>query len=287
VRAPCLRTADRPGRQVASGGPSASTSAPLSGSSFRRRNPDPGQRSHQCQPRRDPALPGTLAVDAYGRESLDALGCSFAGAVDRDGVVSGWPNRASWKGHALLDDLRAFAPHVSIADDGVCAARAEMAVGVAQDVRDFLSVSFGTGVGGCFVLDRSVRRARSDDARSIGHLRLLGEQHRCVCGWRGCVQTVLCGHALAQADAARHISAPLWDAVERLARWCADVCHQLGLEMVVLSGGSLARGEWIRAALLDVFQREGEAAGVAAIAGSHLVAGPALGALLMLEERTT
>jgi predicted NBD/HSP70 family sugar kinase len=207
--------------------------------------------------------------------------------VDRDGVVSGWPNRVSWKGYALLDDLRAFARHVSIADDGVCAARAEMAVGVAQDVRDFLSVSFGTGVGGCFVLDGSVRRARSDDARSIGHLRLLGEQHRCACGWRGCVQTVLCGPALAQADAARHVSAPLRDAVERLARWCADVCQQLGLEMVVLAGGSLARGEWIRAALLDVFQREGEAVGVAATAGSHLAAGPALGALLMLEERTT
>ncbi len=82
---------------------------------------------------------------------------------------------------ALINDARAF---------GV----AELRFGAGRDVRNFVGLTLGTGIGGVFAIDDQVVQGYRGQAGELGHQTIDPDGPWCGCGNRGCVE------AYARAD---------------------------------------------------------------------------------------
>jgi fructokinase len=145
---------------------------------------------------------------------------------------------------------------VRLSNDANCLAMSEFAEGGGGGFAAIL----GTGVGGGLVVGGRLVAGRNRVAGEWGHNPLPWMTPaefpgpRCWCGQQGCIETFLCGPALARdADGPGHEdAAPLPDRaaageaaaqaalarhVERLARALAAVINLLDPEVIVLGGG--------------------------------------------------
>lgn len=98
--------------------------------------------------------------------------CTIAlpGLIGADGVLLEAPN-IDWHEVPVLDLWKNFAGPLPLAMDNEArlAAYAEMAQGVAQDLRSFAYISGGTGLGSGLVLDRKIFRGANGFAGEFGH----------------------------------------------------------------------------------------------------------------------
>ncbi len=170
-------------------------------------------------------------------------------------------NSTQLNGRPLGADLEArLGRPVRLSNDANCLAMSEAADGAGAGFRSVFAVILGTGVGGGLVVEGKLVEGRNRVAGEWGHNPLpwmTAAEHpgpSCWCGQRGCVETFLCGPALA-ADAdgpgARNAGAlparaAAGDAVargaldrhtDRLARALASVVNLLDPDAVVLGGG--------------------------------------------------
>ena len=172
------------------------------------------------------------------------------------GANSTWLN-----GGRLQEDLeRVLARPIRLSNDANCLAMSEAADGAAAGEAMVFAAILGTGVGAGLVIDGRVMEGANRVAGEWGHNPLpwmSRDEHpgrRCWCGGVGCIETFLCGPALA-ADAdgpeARDASslparaaagdgqaaAALARHSHRLARALAHVINMLDPHCIVLGGG--------------------------------------------------
>ncbi|MBU8542962.1 MULTISPECIES: ROK family protein [Roseomonadaceae] len=207
---------------------------------------------------------GTVAQIAGMVEAAEAeightasIGIGIPGSESPDtGLIRG-ANSTFLNGEALRADLAArLRRAVRLSNDANCLAMSEF-----HDLRGTgFAVILGTGVGGGLVVNGKLIEGRNRIAGEWGHNPLpwmtQGEfpGPRCWCGQQGCIETFLCGPALARdADGPEaRDAAPLparaaaGDAVaraaldrhaDRLARALAAVINLLDPDVIVLGGG--------------------------------------------------
>ncbi|MBS1982846.1 MAG: ROK family protein, partial [Bdellovibrionales bacterium] len=80
-----------------------------------------------------------------------------------------------------LTGLRAF-----LDNDAKCACLGEGMFGASRGLRNYMLVTFGTGIGGGIVVDGRMMYGKADNACEVGHLTLHPEGRACNCGNRGC-----------------------------------------------------------------------------------------------------
>lgn len=142
---------------------------------------------------------------------------------------------------------------IGMANDANCLVLSEAYDGAAQDAELVFGVILGTGVGGGIVWRHQIHSGRHGIAGEWGHTPLPGKcnELRCWCGQMDCIETHLCGPALARraqmesakvlADAvsqqqpAALASYAAW--VEDLGRALAGVVNILDPDVVVFGGG--------------------------------------------------
>ena len=162
---------------------------------------------------------------------------------------------------------------VRLSNDANCLAMSEFAEGA----RSGFAVILGTGVGGGLVMNGRLVEGRNRVGGEWGHnpLPWMSESEHpgpaCWCGQLGCIETFLCGPALARdadgegaADASSlparaaagegRAQAALERHVERLARALAAVINLVDPEEIVLGGG-LSNMEHLYAALPKLIPR--------------------------------
>lgn len=189
-----------------------------------------------------------------------SVACAFAGATDFEGRVCSWPNRPTWSTYLLTAAL-ALEPEtkVLIEDDGASAAIGERTRGVARDCGDFLCVSLGTGIGSGIFLDGRLRRALPGQALTLGHFRAGGESP-CLCGRRGCLQTLFSGKLLEGRDPEdgepQTEPEALRTGIHRFAEVASDLVRLLNLKAVVLTGGLLQHRSDLKVPLVDQLRLE-------------------------------
>ncbi|MGO1263857.1 MAG: ROK family transcriptional regulator [Brevibacterium aurantiacum] len=85
---------------------------------------------------------------------------------------------------------------VLVEKDANLAALAEATLGTARDVRDsmFVHASYTTSAG--IVLNSQIHRSHSGTAGEIGHIQVDPAGSVCVCGQRGCLQTIIGAEAV-------------------------------------------------------------------------------------------
>jgi len=163
-------------------------------------------------------------------------------------------------GEPLAEDLTvALKRPVKLANDANCFAVSEATDGAGAGANIVFGVIIGTGVGGGVIIDGNIVGGHNGNAGEWGHnpLPWPTDDERpgssCYCGLSGCIETYLCGPALAadyqraggQALQARDIAGLETAAADaalsryegRLARALASVINILDPDVIVLGGG--------------------------------------------------
>lgn len=150
------------------------------------------------------ALIRTVVEDAPVLAPLVGIGISVPGLVRRsDGLIRLAPN-LEWHdvsfGGIVLAALGLDVP-VSLANDADLGALSEHTRGAGVGVDELIYVSGNVGVGAGVITGGHRLEGAGGYAGEIGHLRFNPDGRPCHCGNRGCWETEVGGHAIAQAIA--------------------------------------------------------------------------------------
>ena len=191
------------------------------------------------------------------KECISAVGVALPGWVDPcNGATRSLPNiRGDWRRFRLGAELteRVQKP-TRIINDGNAFTLAEARAGVAVGARSILGIVIGTGVGGGLVLKGRLHLGAAYAAGEIGHIVVVAGGARCVCGKRGCLETIASARAIAAAagtsdgvaagEAARNGEKQAIAAFERAADSLALAIENanaiLALNIVVIGGGMIS-----------------------------------------------
>ncbi|MDC0994047.1 ROK family protein [bacterium] len=169
-----------------------------------------------------------------------SLGVGIPGAESRrDGRIKN-ANSTWLNGQPLRSDLEALlARRVRLANDANCFALSEATDGAGAGAEVVFGVILGTGVGGGLSVRGEVLAGVNAIAGEWGHNFLPddeGPPPQCYCGRRGCIETYLCGAALAAAGGSANDNA-MQRYERRLARALAQVINIVDPDVIVLGGG--------------------------------------------------
>ena len=130
---------------------------------------------------------------------LLGVGIGSPGLVDpRAGVVYNAVN-LGWQAVHLVDELQSrleLPLPVWVQKDGNASAIGEYIFGAAQNVPDFTYLSIGTGLGGGLIAGGQLIIGANWYATEVGHISLDPHGRDCVCGLKGCAETVVSGQGL-------------------------------------------------------------------------------------------
>jgi glucokinase len=76
-----------------------------------------------------------------------------------------------------------------LTNDANAAAIGEMVFGNAKDLKDFVTITLGTGVGSGIVIDGKIVYGHDGFAGEYGHIRIFPDGRKCGCGRNGCLET--------------------------------------------------------------------------------------------------
>ena len=122
---------------------------------------------------------------------VGVLGVGCAGVIDiQKGSILVSPNLPGWEDFPLQEKLiQILRIPVRVFNDVDCIGYAEYRLG-GSELGNFLCIALGTGVGGSLVMGGRVWRGRSTSAGEIGHMTIQADGERCLCGNRGCLETL-------------------------------------------------------------------------------------------------
>ncbi|MCL4464965.1 MAG: ROK family protein [Chloroflexi bacterium] len=166
--------------------------------------PSPGRRSPEAVfSLVEEQLRRLLTEVQVPREQLCGLGVASVGLVDSAlGEIVDLP-QYGWRGVAAKANLeQLLGLPVAVDNSRRVMATAEAWLGANQDADSILFVHVATTVGGAAVYQREVLHGASYAAGQLGHIIVVEDGDPCVCGHRGCLDTVSSGAAMV-AQAAR------------------------------------------------------------------------------------
>lgn len=121
---------------------------------------------------------------------LVGIGVGAANGNYYNGTIEHATN-LKWKGIIPLADLlkRQFDVPVLVTNDANAAAVGEMVYGAAKNMRDFIVITLGTGLGSGIISNGQLVNGKYGFAGEIGHTTVNYNGRYCNCGKRGCLET--------------------------------------------------------------------------------------------------
>lgn len=144
--------------------------------------------------------------DDYLKDLYDAIENSLKfvkGQVDIKGVGIGAPNgnyyngsienavNLNWRGTVpVAEKMEKYYPGITIAltNDANAAAIGEMVFGGAKDMKDFIVITLGTGLGSGIVIGGTLVYGNDGFAGELGHIIAQPNGRDCGCGRKGCLE---------------------------------------------------------------------------------------------------
>ncbi|MER6198632.1 ROK family protein [Streptomyces sp. NPDC001586] len=131
-------------------------------------------------------------------------GIGSAGPVDTSRGTVSPVNIGAWREFPVQARVAAeLAAHGAelptvLAGDGVAMTAAEHWLGAARGHANALCMVVSTGVGGGLILNNQLHPGPTGNAGHIGHISVAFDGEPCVCGSRGCVESIASGTAIAR-----------------------------------------------------------------------------------------
>lgn len=186
-------------------------------------------------------------------QGIAGIGISCLGVVDSQTgeILGGFGNFPALRGLNLKRRIEAAHPGLSVAicNDVKAVARGERWQGAGKNCRHFFCMAFGTGLGGCAVLDGKVLEGAFLRAGEIGYMDYRGEADHCE-------RRLSTGYVMAAA--ARRLGIPSMDGIAffakvrqgdaacvavldewtaEIARWIANIMLLFDPQKFILGGG--------------------------------------------------
>ncbi|MEE4213808.1 MAG: ROK family protein [Bacteroidales bacterium] len=122
--------------------------------------------------------------------TLKGVGIGAPNGNYHKGTIELAPNLA-WKGIVPFGDMmeKEIQKPVVLTNDATAAAVGEMIFGGAREMRDFIILTLGTGLGSGFVVDGQVVYGHTGFAGEYGHVIMIPGGRDCGCGRKGCLET--------------------------------------------------------------------------------------------------
>jgi glucokinase len=183
---------------------------------------------------------------------VGGVGIGCAGVIDvQKGSVAVSPNLPGWEDFPLQEKLtQLLQMPVRVFNDVDCIGYAEYHLGGGDELGDFLCIALGTGVGGSLIIGGRVWTEGRTTAGEIGHMTIRPDGERCLCGNRGCLETLASAGWLvrrAEKRLRQGVASTLRDSSERTGSLEAESIQQaaqqgdsLAQELFRLVGTSLA-----------------------------------------------
>ena len=151
---------------------------------------------------------------------IKAVGAGFPGTCNLDSGEMEYANNLGLSHVFPLTELhtRLRVP-VFMENDANAAAFGEYLAGAGQGTKNFLCLTFGTGVGGGAILGGKILRGFNFAGGEFGHTVIVADGEPCACGRRGCYESYASVSALiAQTKAAMeaHPESALWSVAPAL-----------------------------------------------------------------------
>jgi len=138
------------------------------------------------------------ALHTHVMQSLEKINTSFlllgigVGAPNGNyyaGTIENAPNLV-WKGKIEFVKLmeKQFHLPVLVTNDANAAALGEMLFGAAGDLKNFLMITLGTGLGSGLVVNGDIIYGHDGFAGELGHVLVYDNGRQCGCGKRGCLE---------------------------------------------------------------------------------------------------
>jgi glucokinase len=107
-----------------------------------------------------------------------------------NGTIEFAPN-LHWKGIIPLAKMfeEKFGKPTLLTNDANAAAVGEMIFGNAKDLKDFVTITLGTGVGSGVIVNGQLVYGHDGFAGEYGHIRVVPNGRSCGCGRKGCLET--------------------------------------------------------------------------------------------------
>jgi glucokinase len=160
----------------------------------------------QCPTDADRGYPAALrriiemlrAASQTANTQISGIGIGSTGPVypltGEIGDVNFFPH---WKGENPVRDLtQGFQVKVAMENDADAAALGEASWGAGQSKSRLIYVTVGTGIGAGIVLDGQVYRGVDQSHPEIGHHVIDPSGPLCLCGFRGCWESLAAGPAM-------------------------------------------------------------------------------------------
>lgn len=138
------------------------------------------------------------AVAQTAQTQITGIGIGSTGPVypltGEFGDVNFFPH---WKGENPVEDLgRIFQVRVAIENDGDAAALGEAGWGAGRNKKTLMYVTIGTGIGTGLLVDGKLYRGVDQSHPELGHHVIDPSGPPCVCGFRGCWESLAAGPAM-------------------------------------------------------------------------------------------
>lgn len=212
--------------------------------------------------------------DAQLRE-VAAMCVGVPGPFDlRTGTIAGHTILPEWVGVSRDAIAEAFGMPVEVGNDADLGATAERTVGAHRGVDDLMFVKVGTGIGTGLVLGGRLHRGAIGIAGELGHVQVDPQGPLCVCGNRGCLETLASVRVMTQELSAalrRPVSTAdivtsalagdpvtrrvIEDAGVAIGRAVANAANLLAPAVVVVGGPLSEVGELLLEPVRDGFRR--------------------------------
>jgi glucokinase len=133
------------------------------------------------------------AVNSKARENgfnIIGIGVGAPNGNFYNGTIEYAPN-LRWKGIIRLAELfeKEFATPATVTNDANAAAMGEMLYGNAVNMKNFIMITLGTGLGSGLVVNGQLVYGHDGFAGELGHTTVFMDGRQCACGRRGCLET--------------------------------------------------------------------------------------------------
>ncbi len=127
------------------------------------------------------------------KNSITGIGIGSPGVVSlKKGTVENPPNLPGWvKVHLGKIISNEFSIPTFVENDANAAAIGELIYGAGKDLKSFIMITLGTGVGGGIIFNKKLFRGDFGGAGEIGHVTIDHNGVKCNCGSIGCLEAYL------------------------------------------------------------------------------------------------
>lgn len=137
--------------------------------------------------------------NGIAKDALLGAGVSVPGRVERETGVSLYAYRIWDTPVPVGARLREYLDIPIILENNVHAfAEAELIFGSGKDLENMLFIKWGPGVGSSIVIHKEIYDSNRSKNAEIGHLIMKSQGRECRCGRRGCLETFVSTHAMAE-----------------------------------------------------------------------------------------